>query len=104
VPDRIIFAPAANADLEAIRQWIAAEGVAARCRDVRNAAGQPMLEAGRHATPGPTAPEYGEHLRSVAFGSYVILYEVEPEQITILRIVHGARDLTAFSVLRPESE
>ena len=49
-------------------------------------------------------PEFGERVWSVAFGSHLILYEAEPEEVTILRIVHGARDLTALSLLRPESE
>jgi toxin ParE1/3/4 len=62
------------------------------------------LRLGVMPRQGRRRPEFGERVRSVAYGSYVVLYETEPEQVTILRIVHGARDLTALSLLRPEGE
>lgn len=37
--------------------------------------------------------ELSEKIRSCAFGKYVIFFEAEDQQITIIRILHGARDL-----------
>jgi len=37
--------------------------------------------------------ELSEGLRSCAYGSYVIFFESTPNQVTIIRILHGARDI-----------
>ncbi len=34
-------------------------------------------------------------IRSVVAGIYVIFYRVEPDQITIMRVLHGRRDIDA---------
>jgi toxin ParE1/3/4 len=44
-------------------------------------------------------PELSEDLRSCAHGNYVIFFESTPEQVTIVRILHGARDIS--EVLNP---
>ena len=38
-------------------------------------------------------PELSRHLRSCAHGSYVIFFESTTQQVTIIRILHGARDI-----------
>jgi toxin ParE1/3/4 len=38
-------------------------------------------------------PELSLHLRSCVHGNYVIFFESTPEQVTIIRILHGARDI-----------
>lgn len=42
---------------------------------------------------GPERPEIAPGMRMLVEGNYLILYRIEPEQIVIVRIVHGARDL-----------
>ena len=44
-------------------------------------------------------PDLSDNLRSCAHGSYVIFFESTTEQVTIVRILHGARDV--FEVLNP---
>ena len=46
---------------------------------------QPML--------GRSREELAPGLRSFPFGRYVIFYEVIPDGIAIVRVLHGARDL-----------
>jgi len=46
---------------------------------------QPMLGRGRE--------ELAPGLRSLPYGRYVIFYEVMPDRIAIVRVLHGARDL-----------
>ena len=46
---------------------------------------QPML--------GRSREELAPGLRSLPFGRYVIFYEVIPDGIAIVRVLHGARDL-----------
>lgn len=38
-------------------------------------------------------PELSDHLRSCAHGNYVIFFEATTKQVTIIRILHGARDI-----------
>ena len=32
-------------------------------------------------------------IRSIVAGSYVVFYRIDPEQITIVRVLHGRRDI-----------
>ena len=38
--------------------------------------------------------ELSDDLRSCAYGNYVIFFESTEDQITIIRILHGARDIS----------
>jgi toxin ParE1/3/4 len=38
-------------------------------------------------------PEFTNNLRSCAHGNYVIFFENLQDQVTIIRILHGARDI-----------
>jgi toxin ParE1/3/4 len=48
-------------------------------------------------------PELSDHLRSCAHGNYVIFFESSTDQVTIVRILHGARDVSAPPGLKPLS-
>lgn len=91
---RVVFAPAAREDLKGIGDYIA--------RDNKAAAKRLVLDLQERAARLGTAPRAGrlrselkDGLRSVAFGSYVIFYQVEDTTIRVERIIHGARDLGA---------
>ena len=43
---------------------------------------------------GPERPEIAPGMRMLVEGNYLILYRIEPAEVVIVRIVHGARDLT----------
>lgn len=38
-------------------------------------------------------PELSARMRSCAYGRYVIYFESEDQQLTVIRILHGARDV-----------
>ena len=44
-------------------------------------------------------PELSDDLRACAHGNYLIFFESTTEQVTIIRILHGARDIP--EVLNP---
>ena len=44
----------------------------------------------------PARPELGEGLRSCAHGRYLIVFQPGTEEVLIVRILHGARDLPAL--------
>jgi len=41
---------------------------------------------------GAPRPEFGEAVRFVSAGRYAIYYETTDDALTVLRILHGARD------------
>lgn len=45
---------------------------------------------------GRTRDEFGTGLRSFPVESYIAFYRVRDELVEIVRIIHGARDLTAI--------
>jgi len=45
---------------------------------------------------GRERPDFGEGIRSLVVGSYIAIYHATDQVVTILRVVHGARDLKAI--------
>ena len=95
---QLLITPLAAFDLEEIGDYIAQEN------PIR--AGTFVAELRAHCEKiclNPAGyrrrPELSEGLRSCAHGNYVIFFESTTEQVTIVRIVHGARDSSA--VLNP---
>ncbi len=82
----------ADADLDSIWLYIAADSVAAAERQIQR------IEAAERRLAdfpelGPARPELRAGLRSWAVGAYLIVYRIDPDALTIVRVLHGARDL-----------
>lgn len=45
---------------------------------------------------GRARPEMGAGARSVVVGRYLVLYRVVGEHVDIVRIIHGAREITGL--------
>ena len=89
---QLLIKPLAARDLEEIADYIAL--------DNPNRAGSFVAELRAHCQKiclNPLGyrlrPELSLHLRSCAHGSYMIFFESTTQQVTIVRILHGARDL-----------
>jgi toxin ParE1/3/4 len=94
---RLVFKPLAERDLEAIGDYIAADNPVRAVSFVRE-----LRQQCRRIAQNPLGyrarPELDEGLRSCAYDSYVIFFEAKPDEVTVIRILHGARDLpTALS-------
>ncbi len=46
-------------------------------------------------------PEWGNAVRTARFGSYLILFEMGAERVTILRYLHGRRDINTIMSEEP---
>ncbi len=82
----------ADADLDAIWLYIAATNIGAAERLIR------AIEAaedrlGLYPELGQARPDLAPGLRHWPVGSFLILYRVDPDAVTIVRVLHGARDL-----------
>ena len=88
---KAIFAPAAEADLEAIVDYIAADNPAAADEFI---ARLEDLAARLAETPGMgrARSEFLPGLRSFRLGHYLLFYRATTSGIEVVRVLHGARD------------
>ncbi len=91
----------AEADLQAIEEYIAKDS------DLRAVAlVDRLVEAVERLIDSPKigriVPEFGrEDLREVVCRGYRLVYLVSGDSVTILRVVHGARDLRGMAIREP---
>ncbi|MGH6816843.1 MAG: type II toxin-antitoxin system RelE/ParE family toxin [Hyphomicrobiaceae bacterium] len=50
---------------------------------------------------GSPRPQWGEGIRIVVYGKYLIVYRVRDDAVQVLRIVHGARNLDTLFMKEP---
>jgi toxin ParE1/3/4 len=94
---RLIITPLAEQDLEAMGDYIAADNPTRAVSFIRELRAQCQRIASN--PPGyRLRPELGDDNRACAHGSYVIFFVATPEEVTIIRVLHGARDIPAILV------
>ena len=93
MPVAVVFSPAAEADLDDIWLNIALENPAAADRLI-DAITERTKQLSEFPELGRLRPDIAEAARSLNVGNYLILYHVAARSIHIVRVVHGARDLT----------
>jgi toxin ParE1/3/4 len=83
--------------MQRIWRWIARDNPHAADRVLRriNVAFQFIKDFPEAGAP---REEYGEGVRVTVVGSYLILYRIDRRAPLILRVVHGAMDLTRLDV------
>lgn len=88
----VAWSPAALADLETIRDFIAADNRERAVSFVMEitAAGEAVADMPRAFGLVPRLEERG--IRKRTFGRYLIFYRIKAESVQILHVVHGARD------------
>lgn len=95
--------PTAERDLAEIWTYIAADDPRAATRFVQQVEDkfEPLCEF-----PGAGSPRdhLAAGLRAVPYKSYVIYYVHTDTDVTIVRVVHGARDLNAMQFDAPSSD
>lgn len=89
---RLVLAPSAAADLDAIFHHITRERPRAAIDLLVRLEAASRLIA-EHPGIGRLRLELGHDLRSHVVGAYVIFYRAEPGQVLIIRYHHGARRL-----------
>jgi len=88
----LVYAPTADDDLLEIFLLIAEDDeiVADRFVDrIRTS----VWRLAHYPLSAPARPELGSDIRSLVVGHYVVLHRATSEQVRILRILHGSRDL-----------
>jgi plasmid stabilization system protein ParE len=88
-------------DLQLLEQWIARDSPLNAVEFTDRLIGSVEILADNPRI-GRVVPEFGrEGLRESIFRGYRIVYSVEEAHLTILRVVHGARDLRRLAAREP---
>ena len=95
---RILIRRLASIDLADIWDFIA-EDSQARADSFLDRLDQIFNSMAGNPHIGRAREELSQNLRSFPFGHYVIFYLALPDGIEIVRVLHGARDLSA--IFRP---
>jgi toxin ParE1/3/4 len=90
---RVVIAPLAEQDLESVADYIARDNPVRAITFVRELRGQ-CERIGLNPLGYRQRQELGDGIRSCAHGNYVIYFEIEPDTLRVVRILHGARDLS----------
>ncbi len=91
----ILRSPAAESDLTDIWLWIAADNVPAADRMLDRIA-ERINQLQDFPNLGPSRPDIGDGARSLTVGNYLVLYRISGDDIVIVRVVQGNRDLTTL--------
>jgi toxin ParE1/3/4 len=89
---RVTRTPAAQRDLVAITDWIAANNLDAALRLYEEVDRLLSLIA-RYPEMGETTESLGEGVRRVTLGDFVLFYRLSGDAIDLIRVLHGARDI-----------
>jgi toxin ParE1/3/4 len=92
---RVVRSPAADEDLIRIWGHIADESKVAADR-VYDRIVERIFDLADFPDMGPGRSEIAVDLRSLTVMNYIILYRVEMDRVVIVRVVHGARDLSSL--------
>jgi toxin ParE1/3/4 len=92
---RILRTPAAERDLIDIWTYIATDSPDAADR-LLDAIADRIAQLLAHPRLGRLRPDIAADARFLPVGNYVVLYRLDGETIQIVRVVHGARDVTSL--------
>jgi len=96
---RVLFRPDAEADLSAIAVHVAKHSKS-RARALVQRLQARCLVLVAHPLAGRPRPELGEDLRSLSDRPYVLVYRLVGNDVEVIAILHGARDLPAALAAR----
>ena len=92
---RLFFRPKAVADLESIGDYIARDNPL-RARSFVAELRQQCNKIADNPAAYRSRPELAKDLRSCVYSNYVIFFAVESDAVMIVRILHGAMDISAL--------
>jgi len=92
----VLISRKVRADLDDIWSYIATESGRLEVADrVIETITNTFLQLSKHPRLGRRRDDLRKGLRSVASGSYVIIHRVDGNDVRILHVVHGRRDIPA---------
>jgi toxin ParE1/3/4 len=96
--------PEAEADLDEMEAWLTENWGPLAAANLIEAVLQRIAALADMPFTGAPRPEYGESVRFVTAGRYVIYYEADEDALTVMRILHAARDRESIMRMLAEGE
>lgn len=100
---RVIIAPSAQQDLASIGDFIARDNPARAATFVEELF-EVCMKLADHPEAFALRPALGARIRVQFHRNYAIIYRVDPGQVSVVRVSHGSRDLTALVDADPNAE
>ncbi|HET9305509.1 MAG TPA: type II toxin-antitoxin system RelE/ParE family toxin [Candidatus Sulfotelmatobacter sp.] len=92
----VLVSPQVKAELDDIWIYIARESASSNIADrVVDAITQTFVRLSKHPNLGRRRGDLRQGLRSLSSGSYVVIYRLQENNVRILHVVHGRRDIKA---------
>jgi toxin ParE1/3/4 len=91
----ITLTVAARQDLLSIWEYIAEDNPTAADR-VLDTLDKKIARLAEHPLLGPARPDIAPDLRYLVSDHFIVLYRVLPDVVEIVRVLHGAQNLTAI--------
>lgn len=92
---RVIFAPSARADLLAIGDFIRKDNPV-RADTFVEELHLACMQLAETQKAYPLRPDLGANFRARFYRRYAIVYRIDPRHVSIIGVLHGARDLRAL--------
>jgi toxin ParE1/3/4 len=92
MPFRLRIASAALADMESIAEFIGRDNPA-RAGSFSDELAQKIEAIAERPLSFPARADLKPNLRSALHGNYLIIFRVLEDELDVLRVVHGARDI-----------
>lgn len=93
----VIVSPQVETELDEIWLYIASESSSIEIADrVIDSITERFLALSKHPYLGRKRDDLRLGLRSVAVGSYVVIYRIAGNDVQILHVLHGRRDIRAI--------
>jgi toxin ParE1/3/4 len=89
---KVVFSPAARADLLEIAAYIARDNPT-RALSFVDELESKCLQLSHASSIGAMRPELGEGIRMLSHGRYLIFYREHQTAVRIERVMHSARDI-----------
>ena len=99
---RVSLTPRARENLDNIWFHIALDSLASADRLITRIVAR-CQSLSKHPRLGPARPEIAPDARMLLIGDYMALYRIRPNEVQIVRVVHGARRLEGLFDQPPET-
>ncbi len=96
----IVYAPEAQADLAAIGAYIAEQASETTAGRFLGRIRRTIEDMAHFPGSRPLVPELGADIRRLVVGRYLIFYRFDETTVFIVRVLHGARNITK-KLIRP---
>jgi toxin ParE1/3/4 len=93
---RVRKTPSADAEIRSIMLWIARDNPSAALKWARDL-DEKLRKLAEMPGSGTDRKDLRPGVRSSPFGNYLVFFKPARDGITVIRVLHGARDYTRFS-------